>query len=125
MNTHIQAEVEKLNKITENELFYFKTGKKMTFYIKQSLFNKILTKNITLLTIKITNRFNEVFYKQMKLNHFLNFNNNLLNCLFLFYGENIIKRSINPNKADFELCCICEDNTPQVVLDCYVLLYIY
>jgi hypothetical protein len=41
-----------------------------------------------------------------------------MNCLNLFYEENIIKRSIT-NNGDDE-CPICEENKVTVMLDCYV-----
>ena len=52
-----------------------------------------------------------------------------MDCLQIFYDNNIIKKrsyTIKPKRTidEDELCCICEENKPNMMLDCYVNIYL-
>jgi hypothetical protein len=51
---------------------------------------------------------------------FYRFYNVLSVCLPIFYDSNVRTVSITPKYTEFELCPICVENPPNMILDCNV-----
>ncbi len=43
-----------------------------------------------------------------------------MNCLQIFYQDNLQRRYSTTKKGDDEMCPICEESKVSILLDCYV-----
>ena len=59
----------------------------------------------------------------LSLANFYRFYNVLSVCLPIFYDSNVRTKSITPKYNEFELCPICVENPPNMVLDCNVMYF--
>ena len=56
----------------------------------------------------------------LSISKFYKFYNILSQCLPIFNDNNVRSRSITPKFNDFDLCPICLENQPNMLLDCNV-----
>lgn len=55
----------------------------------------------------------------ISIEEFYNFANSLMDCLPIFYEQSIL-RNKSSKMEENEICCICDENKSDVMLECYV-----
>jgi hypothetical protein len=107
-------DLQTINKITTNFLFYKVIGINFEFFDKSE--ERILNQKFIL--VKTENEENKRkggFYISPQ--EFYEFHNVVFECLPVFYQKSFVKSTTNKEE---ELCCICDDKKSDIMLECCV-----
>jgi hypothetical protein len=107
----------KLNQITSKEKFYNNTGINFIFSLNKNV-NFLNNNSIVVKTENEENMQKTKFYINQI--DFYDFYNTILECTPVFLDQTLTYNKESKDSVEDELCCICEDAKPDVMLECCV-----
>lgn len=116
----LTEDIETMNKISTNFLFYKVVGINFEFFDKSD--EIVLNKFIYVKTENEENRRKGGFY--ITPNDFYNFYNVILECIPIFYEKSLSTIVTNKANNEDDLCCICDDKKSDIMLECCVRKYL-